>query len=144
MISKSCQYALRATVYLASQFDKNIKLTVKQIAKEIDAPEAFTAKLLQTLNKHNIITSLKGPYGGFFMESHQLNEPILAVVRAIDGLQVFTSCGLGLKQCSEKHPCPLHNEYKSLRQKMLHTFEKMTIKKLAKNLEQGASFLSVR
>lgn len=142
MISKSCQYALRAVVFLASEAGDNIKLNVKQIAKEIDAPEAFTAKILQVLNRHNIITSLKGPYGGFFIEEHQLDAPILNIVQAIDGLQVFTSCGLGLKQCSAKHPCPFHNEYEVLRNKMRETFEKTTIKKLAKKIDSGAYFLA--
>jgi len=142
MISKSCQYAMRAVVYVASKADEKTKLNVKQIAREIDAPEAFTAKLLQTLNKHHIITSLKGPYGGFFIEEHQVTQPILNIVHAIDGLQVFSACGLGLKQCSEKRPCPFHDDYKLLREKMLSTFRRMTIKKLAKNLEQGYSFLS--
>ncbi len=143
MISKSCQYALRAVVYVASKTGENVKLNVKQIAREIDAPEAFTAKLLQTLNKHHILTSLKGPYGGFYIEDHQTAQPILNIVHAIDGLQVFSACGLGLKQCSEKRPCPFHDDYKALRAKMLHTFQKITIKKLAKSVEQGYSFLSV-
>jgi Rrf2 family protein len=142
MISKSCQYALRAVVYVASKADEKTKLNVKQIAREIHAPEAFTAKLLQTLNKHQVITSLKGPYGGFFIEEHQAAQPILNIVHAIDGLQVFSACGLGLKQCSEKRPCPFHDDYKLLREKMLSTFRRMTIKKLAKNLEQGECFLS--
>jgi Rrf2 family transcriptional regulator, iron-sulfur cluster assembly transcription factor len=141
MISKSCQYAIRAAVYLASRADENLKLNVKAIAKEIDAPEAFTAKTLQILNKHNIITSLKGPYGGFFIEEYQLDVPILNIVNAIDGLQIFKSCGLGLKKCSEANPCPFHNDYKILREAMLSTFEKTTIRILAHNLENGDPFL---
>ena len=109
MISKSCQYALRAVVYLASNTNKALRLNVKQISKEIDAPEAFTAKTLQILNKHKIITSLKGPYGGFFMEEHQMDLPILNIVHAVDGLQIFTSCGFGLKKCSPNHPCAFHD-----------------------------------
>lgn len=141
MISKSCQYAIRAAVYLASRADENLKLNVKAIAKEIDAPEAFTAKTLQILNKHKIITSLKGPYGGFFIEEYQLDVPIINIVNAIDGLQIFRSCGLGLKKCSETNPCPFHNDYKILREAMLNTFENTTIKILAQNLENGDPFL---
>lgn len=144
MLSKSCQYAMRAVVYVASRSDERLKLTVKEIAGEIDAPVAFTAKLLQTLNKHRVLTSLKGPYGGFYIEDYQMDQPILNIVHAIDGLQIFSSCGLGLKQCSEEHPCPFHNEYKVLREKMLQTFRKMTVRKLANNLEEGDYFLSAK
>lgn len=142
MISKACQYALRSVVYLASKAGENTKLNVKQIAKEIDAPEAFTAKTLQILNKHNIITSLKGPYGGFFIEEYQLDASIINIVNAIDGLQVFTSCGLGMKQCNANRPCPFHNEYEVLRTKMRDTFQDTTIRMLASKLDEGTHFLT--
>lgn len=142
MISKACQYSMRAVVLLASKADENLKLNVKQIAQEIDAPVAFTAKTLQILNKHNIITSLKGPYGGFFIEDYQLNVPIINIVNAIDGLQVFSSCGLGMKQCNAKKPCPFHEEYAILRTKMKDTFEKTTVKMLAEKLHDGSHYLS--
>jgi len=141
MISKACQYALRAVVFLASKAEENIKYNVKQIAKEIDAPEAFTAKTLQILNKHNVITSLKGPYGGFFIEEYQLDASIINIVNAVDGLQVFTSCGLGMKQCNSKRPCPFHNEYEVLRTKMKDTFQDTTIRMLAMKLDDGKHFL---
>jgi Rrf2 family iron-sulfur cluster assembly transcriptional regulator len=142
MISKACQYALRAVIFLASKADDKIKLNVKQIAKEIDAPEAFTAKTLQLLNKHKIITSLKGPYGGFFIEDYQMDTPIIDIVHAIDGLQIFTACGLGLKQCSAAHPCAFHDIYTILRNSLQKAFEKTTIRKLAKKIENGTHFLS--
>ncbi len=142
MISKACQYALRAVVFLASKADDKIKLNVKQIAKEIDAPEAFTAKTMQVLNKHKIITSLKGPYGGFFIEEYQMDTPIIDIVHAVDGLQIFTACGFGLRRCSNGHPCAFHDTYAVLRSTMKKTFEETTVRKLAKNIEDGTHFLS--
>ena len=96
MISKSCKYAIRAAVFIASQAGDNKKLGVKEIADEIEAPPAFTAKILQTLNKHRIVTSLKGPYGGFYCETYQLNLPVIDIVNAIDGTAVFKECVMGL------------------------------------------------
>ncbi|HZG71069.1 MAG TPA: Rrf2 family transcriptional regulator [Chondromyces sp.] len=141
MISKSCKYAIRAVIYLASRSGESVKLGIKEIAKEIDAPEAFSAKILQILTRHKIVSSLKGPYGGFFIEDYQLEQPILNIVNAVDGLQVFTACGLGLKYCSEKKPCPFHYEYKEVRNRMLNTFQKTTIRKLAANLDDGMSLI---
>ncbi len=142
MISKACQYALRAVVFLASKNDGKIRLNVKQIAKEIDAPEAFTAKTLQLLNKYKIVTSYKGPYGGFFIEDYQMDIPIINIVYAVDGVQLFTACGFGLKQCSANHPCAFHDTYAILRNTMQKAFEKTTIRKLGKNIKKGTHFLS--
>ncbi|WP_026898786.1 RrF2 family transcriptional regulator [Daejeonella oryzae] len=142
MISKACKYGIRATVFVASKIELGIKLNVKEIAKEVDAPEAFTAKILQILNKHRIITSLKGPYGGFFIDQFQLEQPVINIVNAIDGMAVFRECGLGLEQCSEKHPCPMHNQYKIAREALLDAFQKTTIGQLASQLSDGTSFIN--
>lgn len=142
MISKACKYGIRAAVYVASKADKGVKLNVKDIAREVDAPEAFTAKILQVLNKHRIITSLKGPYGGFYIEDYQLEQPVINIVNAIDGMSVFWECGLGLKNCSETHPCPMHDQYKIARDALLNAFQNTTIRKLAKELKEGTSFIN--
>ena len=142
MISKACKYGIRAAVYVASRAGKGAKLNVKDIAKEVDAPEAFTAKILQTLNKHRIITSLKGPYGGFYIEDYQLEQPVINIVNAIDGMAVFWECGLGLKKCSGTHPCPMHDKFKIARDTLRHVFQDTTIGQLAAQLQQGTSFLN--
>ena len=141
MISKACKYGIRATVFVASKAGQGVKLNVKEIAKEIDAPEAFTAKVLQTLNKHRIITSLKGPYGGFYIEEFQLEQPVIHVVNAIDGLAIFRVCGLGLKQCSETHPCPMHDRFKFARETVRDVFQQTTIRQLADKLNVGSSYI---
>lgn len=141
MLSKSCKYAIRAVVYVASKAGNNVKLGIKEISKEIDAPEAFTGKILQILTRHQVISSLKGPYGGFFIEEFQLQQPLLNIVNAIDGLQAFTGCGLGLKFCSETKPCPFHYEYKEVRTRMLDTFKNTTVEMLAANLERGMALI---
>ncbi|WP_161889641.1 RrF2 family transcriptional regulator [Pontibacter russatus] len=141
MISKACKYGIRAAVYVASRAGKGARLNVKDIAKEVDAPEAFTAKILQTLNKHRIITSLKGPYGGFYIEDYQLEQPVINIVSAIDGMAVFWECGLGLKKCSEAHPCPMHDKFKVAREAMRDVFQNTTIRQLAQELNEGTSFI---
>jgi Rrf2 family transcriptional regulator, iron-sulfur cluster assembly transcription factor len=142
MISKACKYAIRAAVFVASQADKSRKLSVKEIAREVDAPEAFTAKILQVLNKHRILTSLKGPYGGFYIEEYQLEQPIIHIVNAIDGMSVFRECGLGLKKCSQLHPCPMHDKFEVAREMLRQVFDQTTIRQLATELKQGTSFVN--
>ena len=49
MFSKACEYAIRATLYIAGATANDQRVTVKDIASEVNAPEAFTAKILQKL-----------------------------------------------------------------------------------------------
>lgn len=141
MISKSCKYAIRAAVFIASQAGNNKKLSVKEIADKIEAPPAFTAKILQTLNKHKIVTSLKGPYGGFFCEAYQLNLPVRDIVNAIDGTAVFRECVMGLRLCSDEHPCPMHYQYVEIRNNLLQSFQQTTLGSLASELSGGNVYL---
>lgn len=141
MISKSCKYAIRAAVFLASQAGNNKKLGVKEIADEIEAPAAFTAKILQNLNKYKIVTSLKGPYGGFYCEAYQLDLPVIDIVNAIDGTAVFKECVMGLHLCSDEHPCPMHQQYAEIRNNLLQSFEQTTLGTLAGDLSGGNVYL---
>ena len=113
MFSKSFEYALRAVIYLCNESSEHAKLNINQISTAIDSPEPFTAKILQTLVRRNIIASTKGPGGGFFIDSKAKPIPVIDIVDATDGRSAFERCGLGLKECSESRPCPIHNEFKS-------------------------------
>lgn len=141
MISKSGKYAMRAVVYIASKATSGRKIGIKEIAEEIEAPPAFTAKILQILKKSEIISSLKGPTGGFFCNQDQLNLAVIEIIDAIDGLAAFNDCVMGLHKCSSSHPCPMHNEYAKTRDSMLESFQNVTIHHLADNLLDGSSFL---
>lgn len=113
MFSKSCEYAIRATIFIATHCFKEGKVGLKEIANEIDSPTAFTAKILQALVKNNIIKSSKGVGGGFMILKDDLKNINLSdIVMAIDGDSVFLRCGLGLSNCSEDHPCPVHEKFK--------------------------------
>lgn len=142
MISKACKYGIRAVIFVASKAGNSTKLNIKEIAREVDAPEAFTAKILQILNKVRIITSLKGPYGGFYLEEFQMEQSIINIVNAIDGMSVFNECGLGLKQCSAAHPCPMHDQYKIARDALHNAFQNTTIRQLAIEVNEGGSFIN--
>jgi Rrf2 family protein len=142
MLSKSCKYALRATLFIAHKAPQGVRLGVRDIAREIDAPEAFTAKILQSLARDRVISSVKGPNGGFFIAPGQAELPLINVVHAIDGLGFFYECGLGLKQCSDQRPCPLHHQYKAAREALRSLFQQTSIGDLAQNLQTGTAFIN--
>lgn len=142
MFSKACEYAIRATIYIAEQSNMGKRVSLKDIAASIDSPEAFTAKILQQLSRAEIIDSVKGPTGGFSIEkkkAHQLK--IGKIVLAIDGDSIYKGCGLGFKECSEKRPCPVHHKFKKVRDELRHMLETTSIYELSKELEKGLTFL---
>ncbi|MCB0497840.1 MAG: Rrf2 family transcriptional regulator [Cyclobacteriaceae bacterium] len=142
MFSKACEYGIRAVVFIASQSVQSRKVSLKEVAKEIDSPESYTSKILQKLVKSEVILSEKGPTGGFSIDYQKLNSIKLErVVVAIDGDQIFKGCGLGLKQCNANMPCPLHDKFKEVRDKLQNLLETTTVLELAEKIEYGLGFL---
>lgn len=141
MFSKTCEYAIRAMVYIVAKTGEGLKVGIKEIAKNIGAPEAFVAKILQTLSRCGLVSSIKGPNGGFFIED-KAHLPLISIVRAIDGDDMLTNCGLGIKECSAKRPCPIHHEYVAIRIKVAAMLKSNTIHDLATGIISGHTFLT--
>ncbi|MFZ2900234.1 MAG: Rrf2 family transcriptional regulator [Saprospiraceae bacterium] len=136
MFSKSCKYAIRAVLYLALHSSDQHKLGVKEVAEALDVPGPFLAKLLQQLSRHHLISSTKGPNGGFYLSPENLNANLRGVVESIDGPEIFTSCILGLPVCSSTNPCPLHSRALIYRQGLLEMMDDQTIAEVAKRVER--------
>jgi Rrf2 family protein len=141
MLSLTCKTAIKAVIYLAARFESGERSGMKQIAEVIEASEHTVGKILQELVKHEVIKSLKGPNGGFYMTAAQRNQPVIKIVEAIDGKEVFKQCGLGLSKCSSSHPCPIHDEYKVVRDLFERMCRDNTINDLCKPVNKGVAYL---
>ncbi|SHJ42237.1 RrF2 family transcriptional regulator [Aquimarina spongiae] len=141
MFSKSCEYGLRAVIFIAQQTTKNNKVSLTIISEEIDSPQAFTAKVLQQLTRNNIVKSIKGPYGGFVIEEEKMNTKLSEIVSVLDGDSIYTGCGLGLKQCDAKSPCPLHHRFVAIRNDLRSMLESTSLQSLAEDLNADLAIL---
>ncbi|NCT17144.1 MAG: transcriptional regulator [Flavobacteriaceae bacterium CG_4_8_14_3_um_filter_34_10] len=144
MFSKACEYGIKATLHIAEQSLQKKRIVLPEIAKAIDSPVAFTAKILQQLAKNKIVQSSKGPNGGFSISAEAMETfKLKDIVIAIDGDAIFTECGLGLKKCDENSPCPIHHKFKSIRAEIIDMLETTSLKYLSKQLESGTTFLKI-
>lgn len=142
MFSKACEYAIRASLFIASKTDHTKRVSIPEIASSIASPEAFTGKILQALVKNKVIFSQKGPNGGFFLPEEESKKIYLSqIVEAIDGDKVFKGCGLGLPACDELCPCPLHEEFLEVRNKLGNLLTQTSLFDLSLGLQKGKSFL---
>ena len=141
MFSKSCEYAIKAMIFVAQKSKAEVRVGVKDIAKGIDAPEHFIAKILQDLGKKRLVNSVKGPNGGFYMDQINLKSSIADVVKAIEGDGIYKDCVIGLKLCSEKNPCPVHFEFKEIKKNLITMLEENTIADFNDKLDTGKFFL---
>ncbi len=144
MFSTSCHYGLQAMLYIAFHHsdDKNIEL--KQIAKDQGIPKHFLSKILQQLVRYELLISMKGPTGGFKLNRPADDIALIEIVDAIDGLGIFTQCGIGFKQCDDSQPCPIHNDFKGVRNQVRELFESKTLKDLVEDVNLGNSIIGLK
>ena len=142
MLGKTSEYAIRALVYVYIQNLEGKRPGYKEIAKNIDSPEQFTAKVLQSLARAELISSMKGRGGGFFFDQSAAPLPLYKVIRVMEGEKLFSKCGFGLKRCNSENPCPLHDDYSPLREEFLKLVTRQTIQSLADKINEHKAVLT--
>ena len=134
MLSNSCRYGIRAVIYIASQPSSNEKTGIKQISRDLNLPTPFLAKILQQLAKQKILSSSKGPHGGFSLLRDPRKITLLDIVSTIDGKDIFTNCIMHNGYCEgvekDKTRCPLHEDYEKTRKDLIGLFSNRTIHEL--------------
>lgn len=135
MFSKSTEYALRAIIYLAKNSSPERKIGITELAEAIDSPKSFTAKILQKLTRNNVfISSITGPNGGFYLTEQAKRKSLRQVLELLDEEEVISGCVLGLRECSETNPCPMHAQYKHIKPQLLHMLDHKTVGELASEM----------
>ncbi len=141
MLSNSCRYGIRAVIYIASQPLSSGKTGIRKISSDLDLPTPFLAKILQQLAKHKILSSSKGPHGGFSLEKDPRKITLLDIVNTIDGNDVFTNCVVHNGSCEyvekDKKHCPLHEDYEKTRADLIKLFSNKTIYDLVKKSDNA-------
>jgi Rrf2 family protein len=143
ILSRSATYGLRAVLYLSLYSEKEERFGVKAIAQELDLPKSYLGKVLQNLVRKGIISSAKGPRGGFYIEDESIKRPVIDIVEAIDGLERFSACGLGLHECSDENPCSIHKEYGALRDGLFNLFSNKTVEDFKNDIQEGRAVIAL-
>ncbi|MBT8387492.1 MAG: Rrf2 family transcriptional regulator, partial [Ignavibacteria bacterium] len=92
MLSNTCKYGIRAVIYLAANKGESKKIGIKTISKDLAIPTPFLGKILQSLAKQKILSSTKGPNGGFGLGKDAGEITLLDIIIAIDGRDVIDMC----------------------------------------------------
>ena len=143
MLSNTCKYAIRAVIYLVVNKNEG-KVGIKKISSDLDIPSPFLGKILQSLVKHRILNSTKGPNGGFGIGKDPEDIVLMDIVEIIDGVDNFEKCAIGVKYCSEQeNQCAVHKQYSILREEMKSIFNYSKISELAKEIQNNKTSLFI-
>lgn len=144
MLSNTSKYAIRAVIYLALNGHKDDKIGIKQISKDLQIPTPFLGKILQSLAKHKLLASTKGPHGGFSLGKSACDISLMDIVEVIDGLDSFNMCVLGLKTCTESEAyCPIHSNYSGIREQLKNLFQTENIGVLVDKIKASGNQIAI-
>ncbi|RPI19281.1 MAG: Rrf2 family transcriptional regulator [Ignavibacteriae bacterium] len=135
MFTKSCDYGILATFYIANNSNEKKYVGLKEIADATSIPPHFLSKVLSILVKNKILSSTKGLNGGFKLKRNATKINMLDIIKAIDGTDIFDNCLLGLKECSDENPCLIHDHYKIIKEDFINLLSKETLQVLIEHLK---------
>jgi Rrf2 family transcriptional regulator, iron-sulfur cluster assembly transcription factor len=144
MFSKTCEYGIRAVLFIAQHSNGENYIGLKEIAKVQELPEHFLSKVLQILVRHKILKSTRGLKGGFALNNSPDSINLLSIISAIDGMDLFDTCVLGMKECSSEKPCPVHNQYKPVKEEFLRILSEKTLQNLVEDLNSGKTYIVLK
>ncbi len=132
--SKACEYGIRALTHLARQPSQ--LAVVRDISDAEGIPHYFLGKILQTMAKEGLVMSTKGPGGGFKLAQPAEEVTLYDIKGAIDGVDDLHECAVGLAECNDEMPCPLHDTFKPLRESIRAYLQETTLATMAEAVDR--------
>ena len=130
ILSQTAVYALRACLTLADSQDDG-PVTVDEIFTRLSVPRNYLSKILHALAREDILSSTRGPGGGFQLSRPATSLTLAEVIRPFDDLPVDAGCILGRSRCSDADPCPAHDRWKEVSNSVRDFFNKTTLADLS-------------
>ncbi|MGE4586366.1 MAG: Rrf2 family transcriptional regulator [Mangrovibacterium sp.] len=147
MLSNTCKYALRALIYLGKFSKDGAKIGIKKISGDLDIPSPFLGKILQNLVKHKILSSTKGPNGGFGLGKAADEISLYDIVKTVDGEDFFLNCLISLEPCSEHReretPCAVHHQFNKVRSALMKFYSETTIASIIADMKGHEELLKI-
>ena len=128
-ISRKIDYGLRAMIYLASIPSDSV-IPFREIARQMDVPEDFLAKILKTLVDQGLVRSTRGPHGGYALARTATEVSFLDVIEAVEGPVALNVCLDGDDACGRSGTCTMVSVWRAGQERMLDVYRQAKLSEL--------------
>src|SRR5678810_858816 len=141
IFSSPTEYAIRGLSEMAIRGNDN-RVMLDELVAGTNLPRDFMAKVFQRLVHAGLLRSAKGRGGGFSLAKPADQITMMQIVEAIEGPQTMDRCVVGLEKCTDLMPCPQHDLYKPIRQRLKDYLNTTTLADLSATLRSKPSWQS--
>ncbi|MFA5088952.1 MAG: Rrf2 family transcriptional regulator [Candidatus Omnitrophota bacterium] len=131
-ITRDTDYAMRALLYISAS-DKDL-IPSSELIDELNLPKPFIRKILQILQQEGVLTSTKGPHGGFALAMDPQKILLTDLIRIFQGEINLVECIFRKKVCRNRATCPLRSKLKRIESLALSELKSVTVGSLLKEI----------
>ncbi len=129
-LTRASDYAIRGVVYMSMQPQGSI-VVIPEVAREMDVPVGFLARIFQSLSRAGIVISHRGKKGGYSMARKPSEVTLRAVVEAVEGDIKLNICLDGYNVCDRMSYCPVRKELANVQNDLVTSLDKTNFAELA-------------
>ena len=128
LITRDTDYAIRAICFMAE--NKKEVTSVSELAQKLKMPRPFLRKILQILNKKEVLISFKGKSGGFKLKRKPKEIFITDLIEVFQGQLKLNECIFKKKICPSVDRCILREKVGEIEQRVISELKFITIASL--------------
>lgn len=133
LINHDTDYAIRALNYIGEKPDRLV--SVIETAHELRIPHPFLRRILQTLQKNNLVMSYKGRDGGFKLARALDKIFLVDVIKIFQGPIELMECFFKKNLCKDVRQCVLRRRIEEIETRVLSELRTITVASLGHNHE---------
>lgn len=117
-LGRESAYGIVGLLALAAK-PSGTAMLLGDIARAGRVPQSFLAKIFQKLARHGVVRSLRGAVRGYALARSPKEIRLKEILLAIEGPDLFERCIFWSDRCADSNPCPLHEQWKQIKQKSI-------------------------
>ena len=132
ILSQTAVYALKAAIHLA-EAEGPEPVRVDDIAAALGVPRNYLSKILHVLARAGVLTSMRGPNGGFRLTRDPGVVFLADVIAPFKDLTASSACFMGRERCSDATPCAAHSRWKGIHASLRDFLNDTTVDDLSRS-----------
>ena len=133
------RFAVTAMIDLALRHEGG-PVTLAGISERQSISLSYLEQLFGKLRRHNLVSSVRGPGGGYCLAKDTVDMTVAEIISAVDEPLDATMCG-GKANCQEEHLCMTHQLWSTLNSRMFEYLNSVSLADLviAQKAKLGAA-----